>query len=191
MIPIQMQSTLMAILAQQAEKTVAVLSKMVLSFFASLKLIDNGSNAAIRIEQDAVVSGTITNVAGGTILGARNAINVNGAHSAHNLTITNAGTIEGTSGDGIVITGAGVTLNNQAGGVITGGDAGVQVASTAITVDIGPSNVEDFEVLAINNTFTNAGTISGGRASFDASGAGEAITFTQQGGSLIGWCANH
>jgi len=134
-----------------------------------------------------VVSGTITNVAGGTILGARNAINVNGAHSAHNLTITNAGTIEGTSGDGIVITGAGVTLNNQAGGVITGGDAGVQVASTAITVDIGPSNVEDFEVLAINNTFTNAGTISGGRASFDASGAGEAITFTQQGGSLIGF----
>ena len=52
---------------------------------------DNGSNAAIRIEQDAVVSGTITNVAGGTIIGARNAINVNGAHSSHNLTITNAG----------------------------------------------------------------------------------------------------
>jgi len=147
---------------------------------------DNSSNAAIRVESDAVMSGTIANETGGTIIGAHTGININGAHSSHDLTISNAGNIEGTSGDGVLITGAGVTLNNLAGGVITGGDAGVQVASTTITIDIGPSNLNDVAVAAVNNTFVNAGTISGTRASVDLTGAGEAVTFEQRGGALTG-----
>ena len=147
---------------------------------------DSGSNAAIRFESDVVVSGTITNEATGNITGASNGIIVNGAHSDHALTITNSGTIEGTSQAGVEITGAGVTLNNLAGGTIIGGDAGVEIASTSITIDIGPSNMNDVAVAAIGNTFVNAGTISGGNASVDASGAGEGITFEQQGGALTG-----
>ena len=148
---------------------------------------DNSSNAAIRIEEDAVVSGTITNLAGGMITGASTGIYVNGAHAPHSLTITNAGTISGTSATGITITGPGVTLNNQAGGIITGGDVGVRVADTTITIDIGPSNVDDVVVLANGNTFTNAGTISGARG-FD-SGSGGTLTnngtITGTGGEAI------
>lgn len=146
---------------------------------------DNVSNAAIRVEQDAVINGIITNQDGGTISGASNAIFINGAHSDHNLTISNAGDITGTSGSGILITGAGVTVNNLAGGVISGGDSGLFVEDTSITVDIGPSNLENVLVAAINNTFVNAGTISGTRASVDLSGAGEAVTFEQQGGGAL------
>lgn len=145
----------------------------------------SGSNAAIRVEQDAVISGTITNEAGGMITGGSNAININGAHADHALTIDNNGTITGTEGAGVLITGAGVTLNNLAGGIITGGDVGVRVADTVITVDNGPTDTADVAVVATNNVFVNGGTISGTNASFDASDAGAALTFEQQGGGAL------
>jgi len=125
---------------------------------------DNGSNAAIRFESDVVVSGTVLNEMGGQITGARTGVYVNGAHADHSLAITNAGTITGTSGDGVLISGTGVTLTNQMGGMISGGDAGIAIQGTTIDIDIGPSNLEDVAVAANNINITNAGTISGGDA---------------------------
>lgn len=146
---------------------------------------DNSSNAGIRVEDDAVVSGTISNEATGQITGANRGITINGAHADHNLTINNAGLIEGTSNDGILISGAGVTVNNLADGTISGDDAGIEVASTVIDIDIGATDMVDVAIAAINNTFINAGTITGGNASFDASDAGESVTFTQLGGGVL------
>ena len=158
---------------------------------------DTGS-AAIRSEADAVINGSITNTADGVITGASRGIFINGAHADHDLDIANAGTISGTgeSAVGVLITGAGVDVNNS--GTISGTDVGLQVASTTITVrevdraaennaSIGDArDVEDVAVAAVNNTFVNSGTISGATASVDLSGAGEAVTFEQQGGALIG-----
>jgi len=146
---------------------------------------DNASNAAIRIEEDIVVGGVINNQSSGTIIGASNGIFVNGAHSDHSLAINNSGEITGTSAAGVIITGAGVSLTNQAGGTITGGDFGLQIADTTIDIDIGDSDLEGVSVLATNNTFINAGTISGATAAVDASGAATAFEFTQQGGGSL------
>ena len=139
---------------------------------------DSSSNAAIRSESDAVLSGTIVNQVGGMITGGSNAININGAHADHSLTITNAGTITGTSSSGILISGAGVTVDNQAGGTISGGDEGILIAGTTIDIDIGPSNMEDVAVAASGNTVTNAGTVSGADAgiAIGANAAGNNVT---------------
>ena len=156
---------------------------------------DAGSNAAIFAEDDAVINGTITNVAGGSITGAGNGIVISGAQAEHDLTISNAGTIAGTSTAGLTITGDGVTLNNQAGGVINGGTTGLLVAGSTATFGSAARNDANTETLsnettelavaAINNTFVNAGTISGATSSVDLSGAGEAVTFEQQGGGAL------
>jgi len=95
---------------------------------------DSGSNAAIVIEDDAVLidGSTITNEVGGIIAGAANGIIVNGAHADHDLAIDNAGEIIGVSGVGLTITGAGVDLDNS--GSIVGGDTGLLVASSTIDI---------------------------------------------------------
>ncbi len=146
---------------------------------------DNSSNAAIRVEEDAVISGTILNQAGGMITGGSNAININGAHADHNLTITNAGTITGTSSSGILISGAGVTVENQAGGTITGGDEGILIQGTTITIDIGPSNLDDVAVAATGTVVTNAGTISGGEDAISI-GANATDTTVTNTGTITG-----
>ena len=148
---------------------------------------DDADNAAIRSEDDAVLLGNITNTASGTITGASQGIFINGAPGQHNLTIDNAGAITGTSSSGVRITGDGVTLNNQAGGVITGGVSGLLVEGSTFDIDTGPTDIAG-AALGVNNTFTNAGTISGGTASVDLTGAGEAVTFTQLGGGALTGC---
>ena len=173
---------------------------------------DSGSNAGIVIENDAVLIGNdsdarsnIINQAGGQITGAGNGIIVNGAHADHALLIDNAGTITGTSTDGISIRGAGVDLVNS--GTIVGGDTGVEVESSTITIrqvlrtpgngasiatdvdmdgDLDFTEAVDVPIAAVNNTFVNSGTIMGGTFSVDLDGAGEAVTFEQQGGALTG-----
>jgi len=142
---------------------------------------DSGSNAGIRIEDDIVVNGVINNENGGLISGARNGI----LDSDHSLAINNSGEIVGTSGAGVVITGAGVSLTNESGGSIVGDDYGLQISDTTIDIDIGDSDVEDVLVLATRNNFVNAGTISGSDAAVDASGAATAFVFTQQGGGAL------
>ena len=122
---------------------------------------NNSSNAAIRSESDAVLRGTITNEAGGMITGASNAIRINGAHADHSVTITNAGTINGQAEAGILIGGTGVTVDNQAGGMIIGDDEGIRIDGDSITVRLlGGSDVSDATVPE-NTVITNSGTISG------------------------------
>ena len=146
---------------------------------------DSSSNAAIRVEQDVVISGSITNQAGGIISAAENAILIDAAHADHDLIIFNAGTIDGDTSSGVFIRGAGVTVDNLAGGVISGRDEGIKIEDVGtITVDIGPSN-ETLTVTPLNNSITNAGTISGGTFSVDLAGSGEAFTFEQFGGGVL------
>ncbi len=121
----------------------------------------NTSNAAIRSESDAVLRGTITNQSGGMITAATNAIRINGAHADHSVTITNAGTIEGQAEAGILIGGSGVTVDNQAGGMIIGDDEGIRIDGDTITVRLfgGVDTTQD--TVPENTSITNSGTISG------------------------------
>ncbi len=122
---------------------------------------DNTSNAAIRSESDAVLRGTIVNEAGGIITAATNAIRINGAHADHSVTITNAGTIDGQAEAGILIGGTGVTVDNQAGGMITGDDEGIRIDGDSISVRLlGGSDVSE-DTVPENTVITNSGTISG------------------------------
>ena len=147
------------------------------------------SNAAIRSESDAVLLGTITNEAGGMITGGSNAIRINGAHADHNVTISNAGTINGLGDAGIQIGGSGVTIENLAGGVITGADEGIRLDGDTIDIDIGPSNIDDVAVGADDIVITNAGMISGGtngiRAASDAANASVTNTGTITGATAV------
>ena len=158
-------------------------------------IISSTNGEAIRNEDEAVLTGTLLN--SGTISGGTDGILIAGAQAEHDLALTNSGTIEGADGAGLLITGDGVDLVNAAGGMIIGSDAGLIVTGStadvrvvdrndANTATVGPDRNEDFVVAAVNNTFTNAGTISGTRASVDLSGAGQAITFNQQNGALLG-----
>ena len=152
--------------------------------------------AAILSADDAVLLGTITNTADGTITGDSAGIEIGGSHAEHAVDIINAGDIVGTGGDGLLITGDGVDVVNQAGGLIEGTNAGLTVAGITIDVTVVDRNADNngsvssadvaVDVAAINNTFTNSGTISGVTASVDLTNAGEAVTFTQTGGVLTG-----
>lgn len=140
---------------------------------------DNSSNAAIRVEDDAVINGTITNLAGGEIIGASTGILINGAHADHALTITNAGEIVGTSDIGVEITGGGVSLVNQEGGVIRGGQVGLNLGSTTVTVNTGLGTTADITAQATPTTLTNNGLIQGGNAAVAVTVPG--LTFTNNG----------
>ena len=122
---------------------------------------NNSSNAAIRSESDAVLRGTIANEAGGMVTGASNAIRINGAHADHALTLTNAGTINGQAEAGILIGGTGVSVVNQAGGMIIGDDEGIRIDGDSISVRIFGGSDVAAETVPENTAITNDGTISG------------------------------
>ncbi len=147
------------------------------------------NNAGIRSESDAVLLGTITNEAGGMITGGSNAIRINGAHADHALTINNAGTINGLGDAGIQVGGSGVTINNLAGGVITGADEGIRLDGDTISIDIGPSNLTDVAVAADDIVISNAGMISGSvngvRAASDAANAALTNSGTIEGAVAV------
>ena len=157
---------------------------------------DSSSNAAIRSEDDAILSGTITNTATGVITAAESGIRIAASHGEHSVTIDNSGLIEGDTNSAIFITGSGVTVNNLAGGIILGDDFGIEVDPLQSEED-GFINISIFDeaagttadvltaVTAVNNVFVNAGTIEGGDGSFSALNASEAITFTQLGGGTL------
>ena len=157
---------------------------------------DSSSNAAIRSEDDAIISGTITNTATGVITAAESGIRIAASHGEHSVTIDNSGLIEGDTNSAIFITGSGVTVNNLAGGIILGDDFGIEVDPLQSEED-GFINISIFDeaagttadvltaVTAVNNVFVNAGTIEGGDGSFSALNASEAITFTQLGGGTL------
>ena len=157
---------------------------------------DSSSNAAIRSEDDAILSGTITNTATGVITAAESGIRIAASHGEHSVTIDNSGLIEGDTNSAIFITGSGVTVNNLAGGIILGDDFGIEVDPLQSEED-GFINISIFDeaagttadvltaVTTVNNVFVNAGTIEGGDGSFSALNASEAITFTQLGGGTL------
>ena len=109
--------------------------------------------------------GTITNATTGSISGARYGLVLVGLTST---TLTNAGTISGTSLDGVNASDPGDTMTNAATGVITGGFAGIYVSQ------------------AVPATLTNAGQVQGGQFGVQFRGAG---TVVNQAGGLIAGAA--
>ncbi|MEO1709198.1 MAG: autotransporter domain-containing protein [Pseudomonadota bacterium] len=123
---------------------------------------DSTSNAAIRSESDAVLRGTIVNEAGGMITAATNAIRINGAHADHDVTITNAGTINGQAEAGILIGGSGVSVVNQEGGMIIGDDEGIRLDGDTISVVLFNGIDISEDTTPTDTVITNSGTIQGG-----------------------------
>lgn len=86
----------------------------------------NSSAAGIRIEDDAIFSGTIDNLAGGLIQGVDNGFRI-GVLDHNGGTINNTGTI--SSGDNAIrIDGGGFNINNLEGGTIFGESEGIFLA---------------------------------------------------------------
>ena len=114
-------------------------------------------------------SGSFTNA--GAVSGDTNGIVGSGA-------IANSGTIIGTAGTGIVLTGAG-TVTNAAGGLIQGGQYGVQVASGGTINNAGTilDNTVAGASLGSGATMSNAatGTI-GGVIGVEFTGTGATLT---------------
>ena len=143
---------------------------------------NNSSTAAIRFEDDAAfTSGTIRNTATGVITGAANGIYIGNAvdddggfvASTHGGVIENSGLIQATVDRAIRVDGGGITINNLAGGTITGPGEGIYFDQGS-GPDAGLSG----------GTVNNAGEISSPDAAVSIRGqAGTALTNT---GSLLG-----
>lgn len=103
-------------------------------------------------------SGTVNNLAGGTISGVRHGVN-GGTASA--FTVVNSGTILGRNGSGVGSDGTGVSVTNNAGGTIRGVWDGVQTNGDGDGVDIdGIATVVNSGTI---EGLTAAGVDSGGR----------------------------
>ncbi|MEO9971322.1 MAG: hypothetical protein ABJG15_16120, partial [Hyphomonadaceae bacterium] len=102
----------------------------------------------------------------------------NASGDSRTISFTNAGTIAGLDGAGVVVSSDGAFVGNVLSGasVFTNSGTIQSTGGTALVVD----NV------SVLPTITNSGTLSGVTNSFDASGATSAITFEQQGGALVG-----
>lgn len=104
-------------------------------------------SAAVVLEN----GGSVSNLAGGVLTGA----NGIGVYTQAPVTVTNAGTITGTIGDGVGL-GAGGSVANQAGGKISGNYAGVYITGGDASV-------------------TNAGAITGVVAGVSLAGTNESV----------------
>ncbi|WP_309601537.1 hypothetical protein [Sphingomonas sp.] len=152
--------------------------------------ITSGGNQGVLLAS----GGSVTNLAGGQILGTT-AVQTSGVTS-----VTNAGSITGGTGQfnrGVYFTTAGGTLDNQLGGTITGG-RGVQATGTATITNAGTitSNcaAPSFQCTAIvlfnGGTITNAATgviTSSGRG---IGGQGASTTTVINNGSITSTLAN-
>ena len=119
-------------------------------------------------------SGVVANQAGGTITGAVSGVRIyNDFGTTHGATVTNAGTITGTSGPGVSITAsagsaASANMTNLAGGTITG--------TTGVYI-------HDFS--SAPTTITNAGTITGTGGTAIQFASGMNNTLILQTGSVL------
>jgi hypothetical protein len=118
-------------------------------------------------------SSSVANQAGGAIVGGVNGVKIYQAGGNSGFgTVTNAGSITGTSGTGVSVTGNNLvgSVTNLAGGTITG-----------------VTGVQDN---ARNTTVTNAGTITGtGGTAIDLTGALHATLILQTGSVINGTAA--
>ena len=103
--------------------------------------------------------GSVTNYAGGTIIGGRGGVYSNTGAG----TVTNAGLIQGTKGAGVLLSSGGMVANN-ASGAITGGEYGVYISQAA--------------------TVTNAGLIEGGESAVVLGAGGKVANYV--GGTITG-----
>jgi len=140
--------------------------------------------------------GTVSNLKGGAISGATGVVAAGNSSS----TVTNAGTITGTSigaivlggttyqlGDGVALLSGG-TVNNEASGVIFGARYGVEILGAVGTVTNAgtiSSSGEDGVVLAAGGTVVNetTGVISGSLGSVRFEGGAGTL---RNSGSLVG-----
>lgn len=140
-----------------------------------INIIDNSgsiSGGRYGIGSVDVVISIIDNV--GMIFGLMAGIAVAGETGSIAVT-DNSGIISGGL-NGIIVTDTLSSISNSEGGVIQGGvGTGILLETSA---DIKQSTLEE-------SWFINAGTISGGTFSFDASNAVRAFTFEQQGGGVL------
>jgi outer membrane autotransporter protein len=116
-------------------------------------------------------SGVVANQAGGTITGAVSGVRIynNSFGAPLAATVTNAGTITGTSGPGVSITtAASANMTNLAGGTITG------------TTGVYIHNIFDTAT-----TITNAGTITGTGGTAIQFFSGQTNTLILQTGSVL------
>lgn len=130
-----------------------------------------------------VNNGTITTISGGNLTNSGSFTNTGAVTGDTNGivgsgTIDNSGTIIGTSGTGIQLTGAG-TVTNAAGALIQGGQYGVQVATGGTIVNAGT---------ILDNNVAGASLGSGATVNNAASGTiggVVGVVFTGTGASLV------
>ena len=126
--------------------------------------IAGGVNGVYLQQQSVYGSSSVANQAGGAIVGGTNGVKIAGTGGAG--TVTNAGSITGTSGTGVsVATTIFVSVTNLAGGTIAGA-TGVYVFSKKSTV-------------------TNAGTITGSGGTAIDFGSSQNAALILQTGSVI------
>ncbi len=117
---------------------------------------------------------TVSNMAGGSISGGTDGVFSNSAAA----TVTNYGSIVGTSGEG-VFAGSNATVTNNAGGSIAGGTVGIAAATgAAIVTNLGSITGGAWGILAHagGSSVFNAGSIGGGTAAIQFAGAGNTLT---------------
>lgn len=140
---------------------------------------------AIRFEAD---GGAVNNASGGEILGAEN-----GVSGQTGLTVVNDGTISGTSGAGVSVSGSVSVINS---GTITGGSAGVTSSGDATVINSGMIEGQEtgLEIGGGYVSNTSGATISGraggivtdGSAATNIENAGTIDGGTGSGISLVG-----
>ena len=138
--------------------------------------------------------GTVTNQAGATITGGTDGIYAR--QTGLLTTVTNAGAITGTAGNGIFLQ-AGGSVANQAGGSITGGVYGVYMThgsvggSSSVTNQAGGAIIGGTYGVKISasagaGTVTNAGSITGTSGTGLSVGAGVVNVTNLAGGTITG-----
>ena len=147
---------------------------------------DNGGDAAITFEDDAVFNGVIINRGTGVIVGDRNGIRIGDVFvegeallPEHTGRVDNFGTIQGilASSRGIDLEGDGVEINNRSTGTIRGVQTGIEV---------GAGQTNDVDNSGLNNFIINSGVIEGGGFSVDSQNAEGALRILSTGGQFIG-----
>ena len=124
----------------------------------------SSSVAGVRMEDDAAFSGTFNNLAGGSVTGATNGFRIGLANHGGG-TFNNAGMI--TAGDrAFRLDGSNITLNNMAGGVISGTGEGVYFDTTSSDAVINNAGTISSDERAIsfrgaNHTLINTGLVQG------------------------------
>ncbi len=151
-----------------------------------------------------IAGGTVSNASSATITGRYDGVDL-----ANGGTVTNGGTIAGTTGNGVYVSGTAGVMINSAGGTLTGGSAGILLRNGAYANNAGyvygNNYGADTDASLLTNqaggvvkggsggiylgggTLINSGSVvSGNRNGVYAGYAGGVVT-NQSGGQIIGY----